>query len=114
MGTLFTFKRPRLAWTALAIAVFSIFLAFYPEPSIEKFGYMLAMGFGSGFLVHGAKAMAADFSNLGLLLAILGLTMLIASVLGTPSAIFTANMLEEEATLIIGSGLGFFAKIDEG
>ena len=110
----FKFKRPRLAWVALSVAIFAILLAVWPEPGIEKFGYQIALGFGSGFLVYGAKAMAADYSNLGVLMAILGLGMLTASVLGTPSSIFMTSALEEEASLIIGSGLGFFAKIDEG
>ena len=114
LKTVFQFKRPRLAWIAVMVFFFVMAMVFIPKDSVEKFGFMLAFGFGAGFLVHGAKAMMTEFSNLAVWMAALGLGMIAAGVLGTPNWVFAASALEEEATLIIGAGLGFFAKIEEG
>ena len=111
---LFAFKKPRLAIIALVLTAFSLSLAIYPMDSIEKFGYLIAMGFGVGFLVAGAKSMMAEFGNLAVLMAVLGVAQVLAAVFATPDSVFAASALEEEAAIILGAGLGFFSKVEEG
>ena len=113
MRTIFAFNRPRLAITAVALTVFALIVAIHPHTDVEKFGYMIAMGFGVGFLVTGAKAMVAEFANLSVLLVILGVAMILAAIFGTPATVFAASALEEEAVVIIGAGLGLFSKLEE-
>ena len=108
-----TFKQPRLAIIAVMLAVFAISTAVYPDAGVEKFGYMMAMGLGVGFLIAGGKAMMAEFGNISVLLAGLGIVMVLAAIFGTPYSVFAASALEEEATVILGAALGFFSKLEE-
>ena len=114
LKALLRFKRPRLAIVACMLAAFAITMALYPDAGVEKFGYMMAMGFGVGFMVAGTKAIMAEFGNLAVLLAGLGIAMVISGIFGTPDSVFAASALEEEATVILGAGLGFFSKLEEG
>ena len=63
--------------------------------------------------MNGAKAMRAQYKALALLKLVLGLKMVTAAILGTPNSVFAASALEEEAVVLIGALLGFFANTDD-
>ena len=114
LRNLVRFRNPRFAVIAMVIFSFALTVALLPHAPIEKFGYMMAMGFGVGMVVSGVKAMGAQFGNLSVLLAILGFNLILAAVVFTPSSVFAAAAYEQEATVIIGAGLGYFSNFEGG
>ena len=72
-------------------------MALYPDAGVEKFGYLMAMGFGVAFVVAGGKAMVSKFGNLAILMATLGFSMILVSIVATPDAVFVASALEDNA-----------------
>ena len=60
------------------------------------------------------KALRSGYSSLGLLMAMLGVSLFMAAWLATPSSVLATSTLEDQVPTIIGTGLGFFSKIEEG
>lgn len=112
--SLVTFRRPRMALIAVIVAAFALSVALVPDASVEKFGYLIAMTIGVGFIMHAGKALMSEFGSLAVLLAVLGLSMVSAAVFATPDSVFAASALEEEASVIAGAILGLFSKLEDG
>ena len=114
LASLFKFRDPLLAFVAVTIFVLAFVMALVPIDHIEKAGFALASGFGAGYFVSGAKALRSGYSSLGLLMAMLGVSLFMAAWLATPSSVLATSTLEDQVPTIIGTGLGFFSKIEEG
>ena len=114
LASLFRFRDPLLAFVAIAVFLLAFVMAVVPLDHVEKAGFMLASGFGVGYFVSGAKALRGGFSSLGLLMAILGVILFMSAWLATSPTVLAASVLEDQVPTIIGAGLGFFAKIEEG
>lgn len=108
------FQRPGLAKILVVLAAMALVFGLVPLGHIEKFGFALCMGMGTGYLMSGAKALLAEHSNLAVLVAILGVSMILVGGLATPPSVLAASALEDFAPVIIGGALGYFSRIEEG
>lgn len=112
---LFAFKDPRMALMALGAAVFALLLAMDTTPAVEKLGFTLGMGLGIGYIAVAAKAfLGGRYSNLGLLMGVLGLLMVYVSITNTPYVVFASSALDDYAILLVAAIIGLFSKVEEG
>ena len=111
---LFNFYSPRLAIAAVIGLIFVLIIALIPMKEVEKMGFMLAFGGGIYYLSIASKAINNAFGNLAVLMMVCGCTMIIISIVLTPSWVFASSALEGEVAAIIGALGGMFTKVEEG
>ena len=111
---LFQFRKPKMALIILGITAMGLTLAIYPADYIEKFGFSVAIGLGVGFLANGVKALVAEYGNLAVLVVYCGIVLVLSAALGTPKAVLATNGLEDYASVIVATCLGYFMNLEEG
>lgn len=114
-----SFKRPRLAFFAIAATVFVLAMLAMGNIMVGRegdlmrdFAGVLALGVGTGFLLHGARNMRHRASNLGLLLGCCGLTIFGVGIMQIIIA-GASDFAKELAAIVSGGILGFFVDEEE-
>ena len=112
--SLFQFRRPDMAViiTIIAVAVITVVVA--PWAHIEKAGYLLASGVGTGYLTNASKALLVEASRLAVLMVFFGLLMVVCAWTLTPQEVLAGSIIEDEVPYVVGAILGLLAKIEEG
>ena len=110
----FTFRRPDMAIIVGMIFLAVIITVIAPWAHIEKAGFLLATGIGTGFLVNAGKALLAEASRLAVLMVGFGLIMVVCAWTLTPTEVLSASIIEDQVPSVVGAVLGLLAKIEEG
>lgn len=108
-----TFRKPRLAVCALIVLVFCAALLIAPHDFVQKFAWLVSLGFGLGFFGAGAKYMQGGAGNLGVLMFGGGCALILGGIVLTPAAVFAASALEDAASPIVGAAMGYFIADNE-
>ena len=104
----FKFRKPRLAICAIIAMVACTVLLIAPMDFVQKFAWLLTLGFTLGFLGSGAKHMQGGSGNLAVLMFGGSFYLLAAGIIGTPATVFAASALEDAAAPVIGAAMGYF------
>ena len=107
---LFQFKDKYIAAIALALFLMPFVIVLSPYAYMEKAGFMLAMGFGVGYFVQGARVFY-DFSALAVWMAIGGVVLVVSAWYFTPPSVLAASVLEDQVPAIVGGAMSFFGQI---
>lgn len=108
------FRRPDMAIIVGLIAVAVLVVVCAPWAHIEKAGFLLATGIGTGYLVNAGKALLAEASRLAVLMVACGLTMIVCAWTLTPTEVLAASIIEDQVPAVVGAVLGLLARVEEG
>lgn len=113
MKGLFRFRKPRLAFCAVIAVVFCGALLMAPMDFVQKFAWLVSLGFALGFFGAGAKYMQGGAGNLAVLMFGGGCALILGGIVGTPGTVFAASALEDAAAPIVGAAMGYFIADNE-
>lgn len=102
------FRKPRLAICAVIALATCAMLLIAPMDFVQKFAWLVSIGFALGFLGAGTKYMTSGAANFGVLLFAGGCTLLVGGIIGTPASVFAASALEDSAAPFVGAAMGYF------
>ena len=105
---MFKFRKPRLAICALIAILACTAMLIAPMDFVQKFAWLISLGFSLGFLGAGAKHMQGGNGNLAVLMFGGAFYLLVAGIIGTPASVFAASALEDAAAPVIGAAMGYF------
>ena len=88
-------------------------LALLPYAGIEKLGFTLAVGLGTGYLTNATKALGAGADRIAVWMVGMGVILVVTSILFTPDSVFVGSVLDEIGTVLLGAMLGLAAKVEE-
>ena len=113
LRNMFAFRRPRLAFAAVILTAFVLFVCLMPGVHMDRFAFGVASGFGLYLLTVGGKAIRNQFGNLAVLMFTCGLAMVSIGLATTPATVYAANGLEALTEPLIGAGAGMFTSVEE-
>ena len=104
------FKDKFIAVIAFVLFLLPFIIVLSPLEHMEKAGFMLAMGFGVGYFVQGARIFY-DFSALAVWMALGGVVLIVSAWYFTPASVLAASALEDQVPVIVGGAMSFFGQI---
>ena len=113
MKNMLKFRKPRLAVCAFIVLALCTLLLIAPMDFVQKFAWLVTLGFALGFLGAGAKYMQGGSGNLAVLMFGGACFLLVGGIVGTPASVFAASALEDAAAPFIGAAMGYFAADNE-